>query len=138
MAAPTAVSSSTDATVDRDLADASAVACAAAAGVHAALVLPHAHESGRLAAAFVLATLALGIASLALATAPGPEVYAASAAVLLAVALAYLLSRTTGLPGLAHDEPFDVLGVATSSVEAATAVLALRQLNRNPNRRRTR
>lgn len=136
MATPTALSSPV--TTDRDLADASAVACAAAAGVHAALVLPHAHESGRLAAAFVLATVALGVAALALALAPGPEVYAASAAVLLAVALAYLLSRTAGVPGLTHDEPFDVLGVATTSVEATTAVLALRQLHRNPTRRRNR
>ena len=109
--------------------DLCAVVCAGSAGVHAALVAPHAHESTRLAVAFALAGVALGLAAVALAVAPRAGVVGAAAALLLSVALAYLLSRTTGIPGLTvHQEPFDALGVATSLGEAAAAVTAWRHL----------
>jgi hypothetical protein len=51
------------------------------------------------------------------------------AALLLVVAAASLLSRTSGLPGLTvHPEPFDILGTVLSSVEVAAAGMAMRQL----------
>lgn len=116
-------------------ADLCAVVCAASAGVHGALVIPHAGESTRMAVAFSLATVALTIAALGSALMPTPVGLAMAAALLLAVASAYLLSRTSGIPGLTeHPEPFETLGVAVSVVEVAAAVVAVRQ----PNPRRHR
>lgn len=113
--------------------DVCAVVCAASAGVHAALIVPHAHESTRLAVAFSLATIALVLVSVALALGPTPAVMGGAAVLLLAVAVAYLLSRTTGIPRLTqHPEPFDPLGVFISSLEVAAAAVAVRQ----PNQRR--
>jgi hypothetical protein len=112
-----------------------AMACAVSAGVHGALVVPHAGESTRMAVAFVVGTVALALAALGLALMPTPAVSAATAALLLGVAMAYLLSRTGGIPGLTeHPEPFDTLGVALSVLEVATAGVAVPQ----PNPRRTR
>lgn len=107
-----------------------AVVCAASAGVHGALVVPHASESILMALAFAWATLALGGTALGLALIPSPATSAAAAALLFAVAGAYLLSRTSGIPGLAaHPEPFDTLGTAISLLEVAAAVVAVRQTN---------
>jgi hypothetical protein len=110
-----------------------AVVCAASAGVHGALVVPHASESPLLALAFVSATLALGGVAIGLALTPGPTISGAAAALLFAVAGAYFLSRTSGIPGLAaQPEPFDTLGTVVSLLEVAAAVVAVRQ----PNSRR--
>jgi len=82
-----------------------------------------------MAVAFALATLALGAAALGLARFPSPAVLSAAAALLFAVAGAYLLSRTSGVPGLAaHPEPFDRLGAAISLLEVAAAVVGVRRL----------
>ena len=51
-----------------------AVVCAASAGVHAALVLPHSHESASLAVAFAVSAVALAMAGVALALDAGPTV----------------------------------------------------------------
>lgn len=116
--------------VNVDHADVCALVCAASAGVHGALVVPHAAESTRLALAFAVATAALTAAALAQALVPCREVAAGAAVLLLGVAAAYLLSRTTGIPGLTeHIEPFDALGTVVSLLEAAAAVVAVRQAN---------
>lgn len=132
--APSSVSSSTAASrITVGATDLCALACAASAGVHGALVAPHASEAAPMAVAFVLVTTGLAIAALGLALQPSPNTSTASAALLVAVATAYLLSRTTGIPGLTdHPEPFDALGVAVSTLEVAAAVVAVvavRQLN---------
>ena len=115
--------------------DVCAVVCAASAGVHAALIVPHAHESTRLAAVFALATAALVLAAVALALGPATAASGAAAALLAAVAGAYVLSRTAGIPGLTqHQEPFDPVGVVISCLEVAAAVVAVR----HPNPRRHR
>ena len=107
-----------------------AVVCAASAGVHGALIVPHARESTLMALAFAFATLALGVAATALALNPGPAISAAVAALLFGVAVAYFLSRTNGIPGLvAHPEPFDTLGTTVSLLEVAAAIVAVRQTN---------
>jgi hypothetical protein len=129
-------SSSTPATlrVDVEGAHLCAVACAASAGVHGALVVPHAGESTSMAVAFAAATVALALAALGQALGPPPVVSAAVSALLLAVAAGYLMSRTSGIPGLTeHPEPFEPVGVAISLLETAAAVVAGRQLN--PRRR---
>jgi hypothetical protein len=107
--------------------DVCALVCAASAGVHGALVIPHADESTPMAVAFAAAAVALAIAALAEALVATPVVSALVAALLLTVAGAYLLSRTSGIPGLAtHPEPFDSLGTGISVLEVAAAVIALR------------
>ncbi len=105
-------------------ADVAALVCATSAGVHAGLVMPHAEESTRMAVAFAISTALLALAAVALAVRPGPEVSVATAVLLLGVAAAYLLSRTTGIPGLTtHREPFDALGVLVTSLEVAGALV---------------
>jgi hypothetical protein len=112
-----------------------AVVCAASAGVHGALVVPHARESTQIAAAFTLVTAALAIAAFGVAMTPNRVVSTATAVLLVSTATAYLLSRTSGIPWLTeHPEPFDTLGVVTSFLEVAAAVVTLRQ----PNPRRHR
>jgi hypothetical protein len=106
--------------------------CAASAGVHAALVEPHSHESAILAVAFAVSAVALAMAAVALAVDAGPTVTTVVALLLVGVAAAYALSRTTGLPGLTvHPEPLDVFGTVVSCVEL-TAAWALVRL---PTRR---
>lgn len=118
-------------TVVNDLADVCALVCAGSAGVHAALVVPHARESTTLAVAFALTALVLAVIAVRHVVAPSPAVTLVGAGVLLAVATAYLLSRTTGLPVLTHHiEPFDLFGTVVSLVEATTAAAVVRQLLR--------
>jgi hypothetical protein len=128
---PSSATRTTRATgVDLTGAEFCAAVCAASAGVHAALVGPHAQESRVLALAFGVSALALALAAIGQILAPSPVMGAAVAALLLAVAGAYLMSRTTGLPGLiAHQEPFDTLGVVTSLLELVGAAVAVRQLS---------
>jgi hypothetical protein len=96
--------------------------CAASAGVHAALVLPHSHESAILAVAFAVSAVALTVAAVALALKAGPTVTTVVAFVLVGVAAAYALSRTTGIPGLtAHPEPLDAFGTVVSCLELTAA-----------------
>ena len=88
-----------------------------------------------MAVAFAGATVALVIAALAQALVPGPAVSTTVAALLLAVATAYLLSRTSGIPGFTeHPEPFDTFGATTSVAEVTAAIVAWRQ----PHQRRHR
>jgi hypothetical protein len=119
----------------RASADLVALVTAASAGVHGALIVPHAHESAAMAVAFTVATLGLTLVAIGLALVPTPLVWAASAVMLLGVACAYLLSRTNTIPLLLdHPEPFDVLGITTSAVEVAAAAVAVKAA-RQPNRR---
>lgn len=111
--------------------DAYAVVCAGSAGVHAALVVPHARESTATAVAFALTALALASVAVVHVLSPTPAATLAGSGLLLAVATAYLLSRTTGLPVLTHHtEPFDPLGAVVSLLEATAALVAVRQLLR--------
>jgi hypothetical protein len=83
------------------LRDFGALVCAGGAGVHAALVPEHLKESVPLGAGFA------GFA----------------AAVLTAAAIAYLLSRTSGIPLLITEpEQFDPLGLLTTTAELAGAL----------------
>jgi hypothetical protein len=104
-----------------------ALVAAGSAGVHAALVPEHLHESTALGGAFAVSTVALALVAV-LTRSPRHDRWApaAAAAVLLATAAAYLLSRTTGLPGLITDpEEVDLLGVVTSSAEVVAAAAAV-------------
>jgi hypothetical protein len=106
--------------------------CAASAGVHAVLVVPHSHESVGLAVAFAASAAAMAMSAVALALDAGPNVTTMIALLLVGVAVAYALSRTTGIPGLTvHPEPLDALGTVVSCVE----LMAARALVRPPTRR---
>ena len=99
-----------------------AFVCATSAGVHAALVLPHSHESASLAVAFAVSAMALAVAGVALALDAGPTVTTVVALLLVGVAAAYALSRTTGIPGLTvHPEPLDAFGTVVSCMELIAA-----------------
>jgi FtsP/CotA-like multicopper oxidase with cupredoxin domain len=98
-------------------------ALAAAGIVHLWVSPHHLHESLPLGLAFV----ADGIVLLAISIGVffGKEVARKFApAVCLATAAAYVLSRTTGIPG-GHAESWDLLGIATSSLEMAVAAWAV-------------
>lgn len=107
--------------------------CAASAGVHSALVPEHLAEGGPLlGGAFAASALALAVVAV-LARRPGRErrVVSVAVVVLVANALAYLLSRTTGLPLLIPDpEEVDLLGVATTLAEVVGAVAGVLLLTR--------
>jgi CDP-diglyceride synthetase len=107
--------------------------CAASAGVHAALVPEHLHEGGPLlGGAFALSALALALSAL-LARLPEYDPWAVELAlvVLAANVLAYVLSRTTGLPVLIPDpEEVDLLGVVTTVAEAVGVVVGVALLTR--------
>jgi hypothetical protein len=109
--------------------------CASSAGVHLALVPEHLRESAPLGAAFLLDGLLLAVAAVLLAD-PGRWARTAGPAALLlgATAIAYVLSRTSGIPWLAPlPEPLDGLGAVTTVCElvGADACLLL-TLRREP------
>jgi hypothetical protein len=108
-----------------------ALVCAASAGVHASLVLPHSHESVALAVAFAVSAVAMAVAAVGLALAARPVVMATVALLLAGTAAAYALSRTTGIPALmAHPEPLDASGTVVSCFELAAALALVRPLIR--------
>lgn len=111
-----------------------ALVCAAAAGVHAALVPEHYQEGGiRLGGAFALSALLLGICAVLVSRGTSR---ALPVVVLLGTAVAYLLSRTTGIPLLIDqpEEP-DALGLVTTVAEVvAAAVAVLAPHNREEDR----
>jgi len=96
-----------------------AVVCAASAGIHAGLVIAHFDESTILGILFVVDAALLGLAALAVNDRRGgSRDVALVAAVLASTALAYVLSQTTGLPGLTTEaEPVDGLGIFTTLAE---------------------
>lgn len=101
--------------------------CAASAGAHAGLVPAHLNGEPRLGAAFLVSAALLAAAATAVAAAPGDRRVVGVAVLLLAgLVLAYLASRTTGIPVLDPEpEALDAVGVATTSVEAGGVVVAL-------------
>ena len=99
-----------------------ALVCAGSAGVHAGLVTSHLHESVLLGILFALDAVLLGGAALRVSDPLGRTRDAvAAAAVLAATAFAYLLSRTSGLPGASEVESVDTLGAITTLSELVGA-----------------
>ncbi len=103
-------------------------ACAASAGAHAGLVPAHVQGEPRLGVAFLVAVGLLLSAALAVSACRTDRRVAGAAALLLGgVALAYLATRTAGIPVLDPErEAVDVVGVATTAVELLGLAFALR------------
>lgn len=101
--------------------------CAASAGAHAGLVPAHLNGEPRLGAAFIIAVVLLVAAAVAIAVRPGDRRIVSMAGLLLAgLMLAYLATRTTGIPVLDPEpEALDVVGIATNAVEALGVLVAL-------------
>ncbi len=100
--------------------------CATSAGVHAALVPQHLGESRALGLTFALSAGALALSALVVRN-PRHDSWApmTAGALLGLTALAYALSRSTGIPWLIPDpEHLDVLGLATSAAEVVAALAA--------------
>ena len=101
--------------------------CAASAGAHAGLVPAHLSGEPRLGAAFLSAVVLLVAAAMAVTARPQDRRITAAAGLLLAcLMLAYLASRTIGIPVLDPDpEALDAVGIATNAVQALGVVVAL-------------
>jgi drug/metabolite transporter (DMT)-like permease len=110
-----------------------AAICAASAGIHAALVPEHLHEGGPLlGGAFALSAGLLAVAALAVRH-PRRDSWAprATIVVLVGTAVAYALSRTTGIPPLiTTPEAADRLGEVTSAFEVAGAIACFALITR--------
>jgi hypothetical protein len=105
-----------------------ALVAASAAGVHAALVPDHFREGGlRLGGAFALSALLLAaVAVLVAASRVSRWAWLAGAVVLAGVAVAYVLSRSTGIPFLfSQPEQPDRLGLITTGAETIAALAAV-------------
>lgn len=100
--------------------------CAASAGVHVALVPGHLGESLALGLAFTLSAGALAATSLVVRN-PRHDSWApiTAGAVPCLTAMAYALSRSTGIPWLIpHAEHLDAIGLATFTAEVVAALTA--------------
>lgn len=105
------------------------VAGAVAVGVHAGLAPHELREWAPLGASFIAAAVVLAAAIAGLAAGHGDCRQAAALLALLFVGLVvgYVATRIVALPPLDPDrEPLDPLGVATTAMEAAGLVAALR------------
>ena len=103
------------------------LACAASAGAHAGLVPAHLQEEPRLGVAFLAVVVLLLSALVAVSLRPSDRrVLAGAALVLFGLALAYLATRTIGIPVLDPErEGVDAVGVLTTSIEIAGVAFAL-------------
>jgi hypothetical protein len=111
------------------------VAGGVAVGVHAALAPDELREWAPLGASFVAAATALAVAVAVVAAGHRSSGRAAAVLALLFIGLVvgYVATRIVALPPLDPDrEPLDALGVATTAVEAAGLVVALRLIRRQP------
>ena len=102
-------------------------ACAFSAGVHLALAPSHLEESAPLGVAFAAAAALLIALALGVFMRPGdPRPLAATTALLVSLLVAYLASRTVGLPGLEPEpEPLDAVGLLTKGIEVLGLPAAL-------------
>jgi len=101
--------------------------CAVSAGAHAGLVPAHLQSEPLLGWAFVTVVALLLSAAAGITTRSEDRRVASGVALLLAgLMLAYLATRTTGIPVLDPErETVDVVGVATTTVEAIGLAVAL-------------
>lgn len=93
-------------------------------GVHVALVPHHFTESTVYGWLFLVAGAALLLGGGFLMLSGHVRAWRAAGSAAAATALAYLISRTAGLPGL-HLEAWDLKGIFTTALEGVVAITAL-------------
>ncbi len=100
--------------------------CAASAGAHAGLVPAHLSDEPRLGAAFLIAVALLLAATAAVTARPGDRrITGATGLLLVGLMIAYIASRTSGIPVLVPEpEALDAVGIATNVVEALGVLVA--------------
>jgi hypothetical protein len=110
------------------------VACAASAGIHAALAPAHFADGAAIGAGFAGSAVALAGLAAMLTRRPGSRVaLTGTAAVLTGLIAVYVLAVTAGLPLVHPDpEPVDTLAVATKAVEGVGLLLAAHLLRSGP------
>jgi hypothetical protein len=103
------------------------LAAAVSAGIHAGLVPEHLGEMPLLGVSFIVAVLALLAIAAAVASRPEAQLPASLAALFFAgLILAYVASRTTGLPVLEPEpEPVEAIGIVTVAVQLVGLLAAL-------------
>jgi hypothetical protein len=109
-----------------------AVTLLAAGSVHVPLVPEHLREAPYIAVSFIGLAVACAVLALLLARHDSPTIWALTTLLTAAAAVAYLASRTVGLPEI-HDDIgnwSDPLGVAALTTEIATAALGIFVLRR--------
>lgn len=99
----------------------------ATAGTHVPIIGEHLREAPYIGVLFILLTVASTILAVLLVLHDNAWVWLATAGVGAASVLAYLLSRSVGLPQIGDDigNWLDPLGIAAISVEALAAVVAV-------------
>ena len=114
------------------------LAAAVSAGIHAGLVPEHLGEMPLLGVSFIFAVLVLLAIGAAVAIRPEAQLPASLAAFLFAgLILAYVASRTTGLPVLEPEpERVDAIGIVTVAVQLVGLLAAL-WLTRTAGRQRS-
>ncbi len=95
-----------------------------AGGVHLALAPHHLRDHSLYGWLFVAIGSALLLAGAWLVLTGNVWAWRVAGMLAATTIVAYLVARTVGLPGL-HQEPWDVRGIVTSSVEAVVAISAL-------------
>ena len=104
------------------------LACAASAGLHAALVPTHAGESDTTAVLFAVSTVLLVAVALAVERGGRRLAVGAGALVLIALLALYGASRVATVWPLDHSEPVDAIGAVTKLFEVVGLVASLRLL----------
>jgi hypothetical protein len=109
------------------------LACAISAGIHAALVPEHFAEGTGAGLGFVVATVLLALAAVALTRKPSRHALVGSAVVFASLIAGYALVITTGFPVLHPDtEAVDGLALFTKGVEGVGLVMATSLLRLPP------
>jgi hypothetical protein len=103
------------------------IACGVSAGIHAALVPDHLHESAAAGGGFIAATVSLLALVVALTYRRDPRHAAAAAAfVLTGLLVSYALVVWRGLPVLHPEtEPLNALALTTKAIEGVGLIVAL-------------
>jgi hypothetical protein len=101
------------------------IACAASAGIHAALVSAHAGESQALGGLFAVSALLLIAVALVIEHGGGRQAVAVTALLLAALLAIYVVSRFAPLWPLERPEPVDAIGAVTKLFEAGGLMLAI-------------
>jgi hypothetical protein len=119
---------------DRTIRAVGAGAIAGTGAIHLALAPEYFGEQAYVGFLFLLGAVACAIIAWRLRRADDPAAWAAGSMVSAGMALGFVLSRTTGLPGF-HEGEWELSGLVSLLLEGAFVVLALAALRNAFSRR---